>query len=61
VRKGSNLDKLIDIAEEVGLKFHGGVGEDLAKLLAMEDRDCEEKEGWEMRRGKSNVNDNGIL
>jgi hypothetical protein len=52
VRKGSNLDKLIDIAEEVGLKFHGGVGEDLAKLLAMEDWDCEEKERLGDEKGK---------
>ncbi|GAU10350.1 hypothetical protein TSUD_420490 [Trifolium subterraneum] len=43
-------EKLIDLAEEVGLKFHGRVGEDLARVVAMDERDCKEKEGWEMRR-----------
>jgi hypothetical protein len=43
---------LIDIVEEVGLKFQGEIGEDLARLLYM---DYEEKEGWEMRSGNSSV------
>ncbi|MCI35111.1 hypothetical protein A2U01_0056332, partial [Trifolium medium] len=43
-------EKLIDLAEEMGLRFHGGVGEDLARVVSMEGRDCKEKEGWEMRR-----------
>jgi hypothetical protein len=47
--------KLIEIAEDVGVNFHGGAGEDLAKLLVMEDRDREEKKEWEVRRG--NVSD----
>jgi hypothetical protein len=45
--------KLFDIAEEVGVKFHGGEGDDLTKLMVMEDRDCEEKKEWEKKRGIS--------
>lgn len=52
VRRKVEVSKLIDIVEEVGLKFHGEIGEDLARLL---DMDYEEKEGWEMRSGNSSV------
>ncbi|MCI33400.1 hypothetical protein A2U01_0054617, partial [Trifolium medium] len=49
-RHVGEAEKLIVMAEEVGLRFHGGVGEDLARVVSMEGRDCKEKEGWEMRR-----------
>ncbi|PNX99561.1 cysteine-rich receptor-like protein kinase [Trifolium pratense] len=49
-REMVEAEKLITLAEEVGLKFHGCEGEYVARVLAMEERDCEEKEGWEMRR-----------
>jgi hypothetical protein len=52
VRRKVEVSKLIDIVEEVGLKFHGEIWEDLARLL---DMDYEEKEGWEMRSGNSSV------
>jgi hypothetical protein len=54
-RRRVEATKLLNIAEEVGLKFHGELGEDLARMLDMEDRDFEEKEGWEMRRGNTSV------
>ncbi|GAU37285.1 hypothetical protein TSUD_354410 [Trifolium subterraneum] len=49
-RKKIEAEKLIELAEEVGLKFHGDAGEDLARMIYMEGRHCKEKEGWEMRR-----------
>jgi hypothetical protein len=54
-RRRVDATKLLNIAEEVGLKFHGEIGEDRARMLDMEDRDFEEKEGWEMRRGNTSV------
>ncbi|MCH84037.1 hypothetical protein A2U01_0004867, partial [Trifolium medium] len=52
-RRVEEAEKLIKLAEDVGLKFQGGEGEDLARMVSMEGRDCEEKEGREMRRENS--------
>jgi hypothetical protein len=45
-REVCEAKKLIAIGGELGIKFRGGEGEDVARMMA---RDCSEKEDWETR------------
>ncbi|MCI66721.1 hypothetical protein A2U01_0087979, partial [Trifolium medium] len=43
--------KLMLIEEEVGLNFHGKMEDNLARTVAIEERDRGEKAEWEVNRG----------
>ncbi|MCI03239.1 hypothetical protein A2U01_0024275, partial [Trifolium medium] len=51
VREVEEAKKLIKIGEEVGLRFHDGEGEDVARMVELEVRDCAEVDGWVKMRG----------
>ncbi|MCI52231.1 hypothetical protein A2U01_0073475, partial [Trifolium medium] len=45
--------KLMLIEEEVGVNFHGKLEDNLARTVAIEERDRDKKAGWELNRGPS--------
>jgi hypothetical protein len=50
-REVHEAETLVNIGVELGINFQGKEGEDIAKVVAMEERDRIEKEGWESQRG----------
>jgi hypothetical protein len=49
-REMYEAEKLVEIGAEMGINFQGNEGEDVAKMIAMEDRDRMEKEDWESKK-----------
>jgi hypothetical protein len=50
-REVHEAETLVNSGVELGINFQGKEGEDIAKVVAMEERDRIEKEGWESQRG----------
>jgi hypothetical protein len=49
-REMHEAENLVNIGVELGINFQGNDGEDVAKVVAMEERDRLEKEEWESKR-----------